>query len=156
MWHQWSMGLFFCVFPLCVSSKQMDVWNLMIMPCIYITLVSQGTLTCRTSKVGKLIGWLVYLFPIHPSIHLSPIHLSPHLPTIPPIYQSTLSSIQPTLIECILSARPWAGGQGNKDGKAQFYSSRTFQSMESWTQSKGRHVQNSVSSPRAGHIADFQ
>lgn len=79
MWHQWRLGLFSCVFPPCVSSKQMDVWNLLIMPYIYITLVYQGTLTCRTSKVGKLIDWLVCLF-IHPSIHLSSILIATHLP----------------------------------------------------------------------------
>lgn len=123
MWHQWRLGLFSCVFPPCVSSKQMDVWNLPIMPYIYITLVYQGTLTCRTSKVGKLIDWLVCLF-IHPSIHLSSILIATHLP--PPIYLSTHPSLLPTLIECILSARAWAGGQGNNDGKAQFYSSRTL------------------------------
>lgn len=31
-----------------------------------------------------------------------------------------------------------------------------FQSTESWTQSKGRHIQTSVCYTRAAHIADFQ
>lgn len=155
MWHQWSKGLFFfpCVFLPCVSSKQMDVWNLMIMPCVYVRVVYQDTLICRISKVGKLIDWLIYS--LHPSIYPSITHTPTHLSLHPPIYRPTHPSIQLTLIECILSARPWAGGQGNKDRKAQFYSSRTFQSTESWTQPKGRYVQNSVSYMCVGHIANF-
>lgn len=166
MWHQWITELFFCLFSPFLSSKQMNVWNLMIIPCIYLTAKIQDTLTCRTLKVGKLIDWLVCLF-IHPSFHPSTHHpsikasirLPAYLPTHPSVHVRlpiTHPSIQPALIECTLFVRSWARGQGYKDRKTQSYSSKIFQSIESQAQSKSRNVQNSVSYPWAGPSVDFQ
>lgn len=158
MWHQRSTELFFCLFPPCLSSKEMKVWNILIMPCIYLTVEIPGHL--ESGETYRLIGLSLRssIQPfILPSVH-QPIHLFINPPIYPPIfiYPFTHPSIHPALIEFMLFAKPWARGQALKDRTPQSYSSKIFQSIENQAQSKRRNVSSSVSYPWVVPRTDIQ